>query len=559
VVYLATTQTLRITHAGGFGTTFISLRSESLEGNYDGAVLNNAISVVSLTGFTAFTKLQGVRTMQPIKQILPSDRTLVQAQPTSNLGRLEFLVRPDVPVTADTEIEVLSSNSAVVSAEALEGGRVLFRSGEASFKTVVATHGGTFGSAVLSFRAYAPAGSNYVNIESGYVGVEAMPGLVFSRTLVDVQLGGTGTFTIAPDTLPTRDVFVTITTSDPSVATVQASVNFTAADGISAKNSRTVTITYVSEGTVALSFRTYSPGGNFDGVIWSNGVVAACRPGFLVSVKRLLIPYDGSATFTLTPTTVPTVDTAVTIVSSQPAKAAATTPTVTFRAGQKETLSVVIKSWCSVSPSNCARAGETVISFHASAPGGNYDGVDATSNIRAQVQAPLLIVSHTSLLVQASARTATLSVAPSVPPTVRTFVMLDTLDPSVATVQQSLVFEAGSLLARDVIVTWVSVGLTQLRVTVPTTGSAETDSNYVDMDPVLVQVCTRVDLIWFFFFSCVHACLSCALVCCCALRDFEMCICIRVLSCCGCVCPMNLDDPLFARVCCTLTSHHMNV
>jgi hypothetical protein len=451
-------------------------------------VLNDVITVVSLTGFVAFTKLQGVRNAQPIKQILPTDRTLVQAQPTSNLGRLEFLLRPDVPVTADTEIEVVSSNSAIVTGEALDGGRVLFRSGEMDFKTVVATHAGTFGPAVLSFRAIAPVGSNYYGIESGHVGVEAMPGLLFSATLVDVQMGGTGSFTIAPDSPSTRDVFVTITSSDPSVARVQPSVNFTAADGMGPKNVRTVTITYVSEGTVALSFRTYSPGGNFDGVIWSNGVVAACRPGFLVSVTSLVIPYDGNATFTITPSIVPTVDTVVTVVSSQPAKAAATTPTITFLAGQRQTLIVTIKSWCSVSPSNCARAGETMISFRASAPGGNFDGVDAMSTIVARVQAPAITVSHSSVLVQASAGSSIFTIAPSVPPTTRTVVVLESQDTNVVRVQPSVVFEAGSLTAHDVVVTWVGVGATQVRATVPSVGSTGPDSNYADMDPLLVQV-----------------------------------------------------------------------
>lgn len=340
-------QVLRVTHAGNVGFTAVSLRSVSIEGNYDGAVLNNAVQVEATIGFTAFTKLQGVSAIVPVSPINDEYSMNVQYQPTSHLAKVEFLVRPDVPFTADTELEVISSNPLIVTGYAKSGGRLKYLAGEGGFQVVVAQHAGQSGTAFLSFRAIAAAGGNYFGIESGHVTIRAMPGLEFSTTTIDVQKGGVGTFTIRPGTYPTQDVLVSMITSDPSVATIQPNVTFRADDEIGPANTKTVTVYYVSQGTVAVSFTASSPGGNFDGLVWSNGLVAASRPGFTLSVSSLTIAYDGTASFTVSPDTVPTADTTVTIVSTQPSKASPEQDTIVFMAGVVATETVTLRSWCS--------------------------------------------------------------------------------------------------------------------------------------------------------------------------------------------------------------------
>jgi len=272
---------------------------------------------------------------------------------------------------------------------------------------------------------------------------------------------------------------VSITTSDPSVATVQPNVTFTADAEIGPENTKQVTIAYVAQGTAAISFTASSPGGNFDGVIWSNGVVAASRPGFTLSTNDLVIPYDGQASFTVTPDTVPTADTHLTIASTQPAKAAPVQMAIVFRAGTVVTQTIDVKSWCSVSPGNCARAGAAIITLTSSSVGGNYDGVDSTSVVTAEVQPPRLSLSTSSLLVQASAGAAGNQ---------DTVVRVESLDSAVATVSATVVLPMGAVAPVAVSVGWGGVGVTQLRATVPDDGSGISQSNFVGIDPILVPV-----------------------------------------------------------------------
>ena len=74
-------------------------------------------------------------------------------------------------------------------------------------------------------------------------------------------------------------------------------------------------------GTVTLSF--FTSGANYEGIAWSNGVVAACRPGFVLTPSSspsspLAIPFDpGYVTLTIRPDTEPTADTTVYLTTSQ--------------------------------------------------------------------------------------------------------------------------------------------------------------------------------------------------------------------------------------------------
>ena len=74
----------------------------------------------------------------------------------------------------------------------------------------------------------------------------ALPELVISESSIEVQEGGTATYTVALSALPPADVAVTLSPADTSVATVSdATLTFTSSNGTTAQ---TVTVTPVSDG-----------------------------------------------------------------------------------------------------------------------------------------------------------------------------------------------------------------------------------------------------------------------------------------------------------------------
>ena len=400
-----------VTHVST-GTATLSFFASSPAGNYMGSQLVNGVTVDAVVGFTVFSRVTGVAEDIPDEQIAEADLLIVQQQPTSHLGVASFLVAPDVPVTAVTYVEVKVTDGEILSSTS----NVTFAPNDAQrFKLVHVFHGGKPGLASVYFRALTEdLSGNYHSIESGNVRIRTLPGFLFSQTLVDVQTDGIGTFTLRPDLAPTEDVTVTMVSSDPSVASVTPSVILRSADGTTPANTKTVTISYVQQGTVAISF--FAVGGNYDGVIWSNGVVAASRPGFVISASSIAVPYNGEVSFTVTPDTVPTTDATVTVTSSQPAKAAPVEAIFVLRAGEIATETVRVRSWCSVAPGNCARSGVARLAFSVSAPGGNYDGVATGEVVTARALAPEISVSAAALYVQAQPGTATFAVEPPPPP-----------------------------------------------------------------------------------------------------------------------------------------------
>jgi hypothetical protein len=245
-------------------------------------------------------------------------------------------------------------------------------------------------------------------------------------------------------------------------------------------------MTYQNQGSASISF--FASGANYDGAVWYNGVIGTCRPGFILSVEKLEIPYAGSATFTLKPDTVPTADTIVTVVSSQPTKVTALTEQLLFSAGRIQEIPVILHSQCSRDPGNCARSGSTKITFVAISMGGNYDGVNSSNYILAVVSAPKLVLSRTALLVQESSGLETFSIVPAVPPNLDTSFSLSVLDPAICNVTSQIVLTTASNSSSanpvEAVVSFISVGQTYVRIT----PSGPADSIFADIDPVYVYV-----------------------------------------------------------------------
>jgi hypothetical protein len=428
---------------------------------------------------------------EPIPNTLIENQLLVvQSQPTSHLSYAHFLVTTDIIPDQETVVVVKSSDNHIVTSQS----NVTFRAGVKEYKAVSVIHGGRSGIANIFFSASsAIVSGNYNGLESGEVKVKAAPGLVFSHQFLDVQQNQITNITVRLDMEPTADVELSIISSDPSVINVTESLLFIAAFGVGPKNTKIISIGYVGPGTAALSF--FSKGGNYDGVIYSNSVVAASRPGFIISATSIVIPYDGSITTYFQANTVPTDDVILTVTSSQPAKADPTVTSFLIKAGARELFPLTIKSWCSVSPGNCARAGTAVVSFKASSPtrSGNYHGVEIITAIIATVSAPTLNVSVIAMYVQEKPGFSTFSIAPTVPLNMDTTVSFESLDPSIASVTTAVAFlkdASNKDNTKQVVVSHVAVGETYVRILI----RQPLDSNYVNIDPVLVYVRTLATL-----------------------------------------------------------------
>jgi hypothetical protein len=504
-------QLVTVTHLNR-GTTSLSFSAESVEGNYNGAKLNNAVQVVAKQGFEVFKRVPGTKNdllgdLFQEKQ----DAFIVQSQPTSHLSRARFMLLCDLPVDRDISISILSSDNAIVSPrdETVLIQTVSILKDTQGPVVLTVQHGGTAGSAFISFRVET-VGGNYGGVESGNVKVLAMPLIIFSTARVNIQTDGVGVFTIRPGSTPSQDVTIQCISSNPAVASSTPIIVWLAADGISPNNTKTVTLVYRKQGSVTVSFfASVGSGGNYDGLVWIDGVVAASRPGFLVSATILSVPYHGQVSFTICPDTLPTESAFITVTSSQRAKAAATEESSSFvlQAGRQDTYTITIKSWCSSSPGNCARAGATIIGFEATALpaaviSGNYDGVISARTITAFVEAPRLLLGHgnmpDALLIQSETGVAEFIVRPAQPVNVDMLVSIRAVDASVCSVPQSLTIPAGShpedgtstlstfggQRVGNVKVSMLSVGETIIEVSVDSPG----DSKFFKIDPVVLPV-----------------------------------------------------------------------
>ena len=465
-------QVINIQHvSAGYAT--ISLQAYSSKGNYNGSRLDNAVSVQALVGFMTYFDPSVQTSNGQLRPLDQNSRLIVQMQPTSPLSYSTFLFIPDIFVDQDTYVEVLSSNSSIVKSLTEQ---VLFAKYQNVPQIVTIQHGGAEGQAFIYFNVL--SGSNYMGIKSGHVNVLAMPGFLFSKLKIDVQKGGFSSFLIIPDSPITGDVTVSIISSDPSIAVVDSSIALVQSSNMSLS----VTIFHQSVGTVALSF--FASGANYDGVSWTNGVVAACRPGFILSPSILNIQYAGTANFTLQPDTEPSADITLTVISSQPVKAAANISTIIINGGDISPVLISVISRCSESPGNCARVGSTVLRISAQSEGGNYDGVESFNFVVVNLLAPALLVSENAIFIQQTDEIATFSIVPTLLPNVDTFVDFSFLDPNICSVNESAVLRSGDVSPKKIILRFGDIGATNLiaRVVGPES------SIYADIDPLILHI-----------------------------------------------------------------------
>ena len=233
--------------------------------------------------------------------------------------------------------------------------------------------------------SHAVTGGGYDDVAAASVTVTATDddsaGVTVSETALAVaEAGGTATYTVKLDTMPTGDVTITPTSGDESVATASAALTFTTANYATPQ---TVTVTGVNDDLDNATDREATishavTGGGYDGVAVASVAVTATdddNPGVTVSETTLtLVEADGTATYTVKLDAKPTGDVTVTPTSGDEsvatASAALTFTTANYATPQTVTVTGV------EDPDN-ATDRETTIS-HAVA-GGGYDGVAVNS------------------------------------------------------------------------------------------------------------------------------------------------------------------------------------
>lgn len=243
VIFLAGStevQVITVTHQN-MGNATLSLEAVSVEGNYKGTRLEQAVDIAAMQGFQVFTRVPGLKEDE-MGEAVPDlqDAFVVQPQPTSHLAKASFLLLMDLQVDTDISISVLSTDPAIVSTM---GQVVTVKKGTKGPVLITVNHGGTAGVARISFRVEGVAGI-YTGVESGNVQVVAMPLLIFSAVSVNIQTDGVGEFTVRPGTAPSKDVSIQCVSSDPAVATVTPFITFSAGSGTSDGNTQTVTLYY---------------------------------------------------------------------------------------------------------------------------------------------------------------------------------------------------------------------------------------------------------------------------------------------------------------------------
>ncbi len=121
-----------------------------------------------------------------------------------------------------------------------------------------------------------------------------LPKFSSSSPIAYVQHMSTSTFTLSPTLLPTQDVIITVVNHSPTVVNVTESVTFK--QGSAAP--QTVTITHLGKpGETRLT--VIGSGGNYQGAVWTEGIVVKALPQLLLEASRIIVPYHFDSNVTV--------------------------------------------------------------------------------------------------------------------------------------------------------------------------------------------------------------------------------------------------------------------
>jgi hypothetical protein len=291
------------------------------------------------------------------------------------------------------------------------------------------THMGTQGTASLSISVLNGTG-NYANVVAqDYLTLDLLPGIALPSLtpagafLVQHQ-NGIAHVPIGLDTRPTADVFVSIMSADPDVATVTREVTFRASSWVAgAAGYQTVMLRWESPGITTLLFEARSPAGNYQGVRREHVTVYAKLP-INVTRSQATVQKGGTIDVAIALPQNPTSDVTLSFTAHPPG-VVATGPPITLRVNQSRTVTTDIV--------HVTRGSATV---RILASGGQYDGVSYDLPVTAK---PGFLTSQPTVVLTSCFSNpvcfAVVTVVPEEPLTADIAVSISSSDTSVALVQ----------------------------------------------------------------------------------------------------------------------------
>ena len=268
-----------------------------------------------------------------------------------------------------------------------------------------------------------------------------VPAVTVSPTALDLDPGGTGTYSVVLDLEPHADVTITASSGDAGVATVSStSLTFTPSDWNVA---RTVTVTGAGEGSAAISHS--ASGGGYDGATIDGVDVAviSSSPGLVFSRTSVGVNEGSTATYTVALATEPTAQVTVPITGAGQGVGASPTR-LTFTAANWSTAQTV-----TVTAAEDSNTGSETVTLTHAASGGDYDGVsgDVTvstiDNDTVIPASPALVFSRTSVPVNEGS-TATYTVALAAVPSAQVTVTITGAGQGVGASPTRLTFTAAN-------------------------------------------------------------------------------------------------------------------
>jgi hypothetical protein len=357
--------------------------------------------------------------------------------------------------------------------------------------------------------------ANYNGLNPLNVGVRNtdndIAGITVSPTsgLITTEAGGTATFTVVLNGLPTANVTVGLTSSDTTEGTVlPASLTFTTANWNVAQ---TVTVTGVNDaladGNVAyaiITAPTTSSDASYNGINPLNVDVTNTdddAAGITVTPTNGLITTEagGAATFTVVLTSLPTADVTVGLTSSDTTEGTVLPASLTFTTANWNVAQTVTVTGVddALADGNVAY---TIVTAPAVSSGVYYNGMDpldvSVTNTDDDV-AGITVSPISGLITTEAGGTATFTVVLNRQPTANVIVGLTSSDTTEGAVSHaSLTFTAANWKnAQTITVTGVDDALADGSVayTIVTAAATSSDTNYNGLNPSDVGVTNTDD------------------------------------------------------------------
>jgi hypothetical protein len=306
-------------------------------------------------------------------------------------------------------------------------------------------------SADPAYDGRAAADVSVTNQDDDAAGITVAP----TAGLVTTEAGGTATFTVRLDTLPTSDVTIALGSSDATEGTVSpASLTFTPANGTTP---RTVTVTGVDDGVpdgdvayMAVTAPAVSADPAYDGrnaadVSLTNLDDDMTAPGITVTPTGGLVTTEGggTATFTVRLNTLPAADVTIDLTSSNPQEGVADAASLTFTPGSGTTPQTVTVTGVDDLVVD-GSVDYSIVTAPSASGDPDYDGLDAAdvslTNLDDDSTTPGITVTPTSgLLTTEGGGTATLAIALDTLPAADVTIGLSSSDVTEGTVSPSSV------------------------------------------------------------------------------------------------------------------------